>query len=277
MAKQLEEQSYKDFLVSGEEFHIRTQKKGILKTHPVPENLASYYKSENYISHTDRNESFQEKIYQEVKKYMLRQKASWIEKEIPKGKLLDYGCGTGDFVQCMCAREWESYGIEPDPDARNLAEKKSPNIFSSIQELGEEKFSVITLWHVLEHIPNYSEILSGLTGKLEKGGLLIIAVPNHNSHDATHYNNFWAAWDVPRHIWHFSRKGLIEEVTANFTVSYLKEKPLIFDSFYVSLLSEQHLQSKFAFFNAIKNGFYSNIKARASGEYSSLAYFFKKA
>lgn len=262
--------------MSGEEFHLDYHKKGILKTVPVPDNLGRYYKSENYISHTDKKESFQEKVYQGIKSFMLQKKAAWIEKEIPKGKLLDYGCGTGDFVRFMDSRNWKSFGIEPDVDARKLASEKSQNIFASIEELEEENFSVITLWHVLEHIPDYAEILNSLLEKLQEGGLLIIAVPNHNSFDAKHYKNFWAAWDVPRHLWHFSRRGLKDEVTSNFPVSYLKEKPLIFDSFYVSLLSEQHRQNKFAFISALKSGLISNIKAKASGEYSSLAYFFQK-
>ncbi|WP_227009112.1 class I SAM-dependent methyltransferase [Christiangramia fulva] len=267
---------YTDFLVSNEEFRLELWKNGILKTIPVPENLGEYYKSEDYISHTDRKVTVQEKIYQLIKRYMLNQKAAWIEKEVKKGKLLDYGCGTGDFVQHMNSRGWNSFGVEPDHDARQLAKGKSANIFSSVEEVRQEKFSVITLWHVLEHVPDYSKLLQELIQKLDKNGILVIAVPNHESFDAKYYQNFWAAWDVPRHLWHFSRRGVKEEIISQFPLKLVKEKPLIFDSFYVSLLSEKYKGNGTSFLNAIKIGLQSNLKAKTTGEYSSLAYFFQK-
>ncbi len=268
--------TYTDFLVTGEEFHLENYRKGIFKTIPVPENLSQYYKSENYISHTDRQETLQEKIYQRVKKYMLNKKASWIEKEITTTKHLDYGCGTGDFVHVMNSRGWNSFGIEPDPDAKKLAEGKSANIHSSLETLKEKDFSVITLWHVLEHIPDYQNKLQQLIEKLKPGGILVIAVPNYNSYDAEYYKESWAAWDVPRHLWHFSRKGLKTEIESNFPLGLMKEKPLIFDSFYVSLLSEQHQKKPLPFLRALKTGMHSNLRAGSTGEYSSLAYFFQK-
>lgn len=277
MSTKPEDFQYEDFLVSREKFNLEVYKDGILKTVPVPPDLSSYYKSEDYISHTDKNENFQDRVYQIVKRIMLSRKAAWIEKEIRKGNLLDYGCGTGTFVEFMESRGWHSFGIEPDDDARSIAHKRSENIYKSLEKLQNEKFSVITLWHVLEHIPDYLEILINLFQLLKPGGILVIAVPNPNSYDAKFYKNNWAAWDVPRHLWHFSREGLKRELENNFSIKLLKEKPLIFDSFYVSLLSEKHRGSSFSFLKAMKTGFLSNLSAIPSTQYSSIAYFFEKA
>lgn len=276
MSTKPEDFQYEDFLVSREKFKLERSQPGILKTVPIPSDLSSYYKSEDYISHTDKNGNLQERVYQFVKKLMLSRKAAWIEKEVQNGKLLDYGCGTGAFVQFMESRGWSSFGIEPDDGARSIAQKKSKNIYKYFAEVENEKYSVITLWHVLEHIPDYSHMLKNLIQILQPGGVLVIAVPNHKSYDAKFYKNNWAAWDVPRHLWHFSREGIIEELENNFPVKMLKEKPLIFDSFYVSLLSEKHKESSFPFLKAMKTGLMSNLSAISSREYSSIAYFFQK-
>lgn len=271
-----EDFQYQDYLVSGEKFELIKYKEGVLKTVPVPSDLSSYYKSEDYISHTDKQESLQDQVYQFVKSKMLSRKAEWIEKEIPNGRIFDYGCGTGSFVEYMASRGWSSYGIEPDDDARRIAQKKCKHVYKNLNEIHNQKFSVITLWHVLEHVPDYLEILQRLISFLEPEGILIIAVPNHASYDAHYYKNLWAAWDVPRHLWHFTSDGIKNEMEDNFTLRLLKEKPLIFDSYYVSLLSEKNNVSSLPLIKAVKTGLISNLKARSSGEYSSLAYFFQK-
>ena len=264
-----------DNLVTGKNFEIRAYKKGILKTFPVPENLGKYYESEHYISHTDSKRTFQDKVYQKVKSYMLSQKANWI-RNISKGtQILDYGCGTGDFLLKMQKLNWEVSGIEPNDAARNLAQKKCGNVQSSLHDLKNQKFDVITLWHVLEHIPDFEGKLDEFKKLLKPNGLLIIAVPNYKSYDAKYYKKFWAAWDVPRHLWHFSRKGILEIMKSkNFKCTL--EKGLQFDSFYVSMLSENNKASKPNLLNAFYRGLISNLKAKQTKEYSSIAYFFVK-
>ncbi|MFV9483502.1 class I SAM-dependent methyltransferase [Christiangramia sp. ASW11-125] len=266
----------KDHLVSQETFSILESEPGILRTSPVPENLPAYYESDRYISHTDSKENLQDKIYQYVKSKMLLKKAKWIEQETAGCKLLDYGAGTGDFLAYMQNRNWNAFGVEPNKDARSLASRKGITIEDNLNKLDARTFDVITLWHVLEHIPDYEEILKRLIAKLNKDGLLIIAVPNHRSYDAYYYQDYWAAWDVPRHLWHFSRSGIAQLLKENDLIEVC-EKPLIFDSFYVSLLSEENQKQKPSKINAIWRGLISNLKARSTREYSSIAYFYRKS
>ena len=264
-----------DHLVSGDKFEISRYEPGILKTIPVPENLEKYYDSEEYISHSDSSKNIQDRIYHSVKSYMLSKKAKWITREIKQGKILDYGAGTGEFLNKMKSYSWKIEGVEPNETARNLALSKGLNLKPDISSLKKKKFDVISLWHVLEHIPDYEKKIDEFYEMLNEDGILIIAVPNFNSYDCEYYKEEWAAWDVPRHLWHFSRNGLKEKLS-NKGFLMLKEKPLKFDSYYVSLLSEKSGSSWSNLLNAIYRGYLSNIRAKTTGEYSSIAYFFKK-
>lgn len=266
---------YKDHLVSGEEFHIRNHENGILKTDPVPPNLQKYYESEAYISHYDSSGNLREKIYQFVKSYMLSKKAGWIRKYKRQGSILDFGAGTGDFLNRMKSFYWNVYGVEPNRTARELAILKGLELKADFKELAERKYDVISLWHVLEHLPDFEKKIQLFKNTLKDDGLLIIAVPNFNSYDARYYSENWAAWDVPRHLWHFSRKGIIDKFNQNGFL-LLQEKPLKFDSYYVSLLSEKNKSEKSNLVNAVYRGWISNMKAKSSGEYSSIVYFFQK-
>lgn len=265
----------KDHLVSGETFEIKEVHDGILKTFPFPEDLNRYYESEDYISHNDSSKGLQEKIYQLVKSYMLSQKASWIQDHISQGSLLDFGAGTGEFLNQMKNRKWDVLGVEPNLNARTLGIKKNLDIKSELSEIENRVFDVVSLWHVLEHIPDFETKITEIQNLLTENGLLIIAVPNYNSYDANYYKEDWAAWDVPRHLWHFSREG-IKTTLENNGFHLLREKPLKFDSYYVSLLSESHRSKSTNIPNAFYRGFLSNLKAKTSGEYSSIAYFFQK-
>ena len=262
-----------DHLVSHEKFAIENYENGILRTSPVPENISEYYESENYISHTDSKRSLQDRVYQLVKSHMLSKKAKWIRRYFKHGRILDFGAGTGEFLSKMKSLYWNVEGVEPNSTARELAILKGLNLKENLQEIRNSKFEVITLWHVLEHLPDFENKIEEIRDLLDLNGLLIIAVPNYNSHDAKHYNSNWAAWDVPRHLWHFSRNGIKNKV-AESGFELLEEKPLKFDSYYVSLLSEKNKGGNLL--NAFYRGFLSNLKAKKSGEYSSIAYFFRK-
>ena len=272
-----------DHTVSRETFSLfRDSKRDLLVTLPQPpaDQLYKYYESEDYISHTDSRRNLIEYLYQQVKGFSLKRKLNLVNRgSIEKGRLLDIGCGTGDFLRICLEAGWTVTGIEPNESARALAKEKvvQSSIFPSLEELssaGEEKFEVITLWHVLEHLPDLYEQIRMIKSLLKPNGSLFIAVPNHNSHDAGHYKSFWAAYDVPRHLWHFSRTS-IKCIFSDFDMSVVEELPLHFDSFYVSLLSEKYKSGSQKFLSAFYRGLRSNLQARSTGEYSSIIYWLK--
>lgn len=267
-----------DFRVSGKEFILVPVEEGtILKTTPVPSEveLPSYYETEDYISHTDSKKSFLDRIYQWVKTMMLKRKLNWISEHQKRGSILDVGAGTGDFLLQARAEGWKAFGVEPSQRARERALSKGLPLKEEIDTDLQEKYDVITMWHVLEHVPDYHAEIEKLKKLLKPGGLLVIAVPNFLSYDALQYKAFWAGYDVPRHLWHFSRTGIKNAVSGQGFL-FEKERPLVFDSFYVSLLSEHNKSGNTRIFSAVSNGLFSNLRALRTGEYSSLAYFFRK-
>ncbi len=268
----------KDFLVSGESFALKYDSdKELLVTTPKPSDasLPSYYESEEYISHTDKKKGWFSFLYQTVKGYSLKKKVQLIsELNNGQGVLLDVGAGTGDFLKAAKDKNWKVSGVEVNEKAKALAEEKGIYLNNQITDLKDEKFDVITLWHVLEHIPNLEETCKKLESLLTINGTLLIAVPNYKSYDATHYKQFWAAYDVPRHLWHFSQGAMKKMFSSNLKL--VKTKPMIFDSFYVSLLSEKYKTKKKFSIKALWIGFKSNLKAKRTTEYSSLIYCFKK-
>ncbi len=267
----------KDYSVSGESFELTfDEDKQMLITTPQPESLNKYYESEDYISHTDASKSLVDKIYQVVKKYSLAKKLVLIE-SLSSGskKLLDVGAGTGDFLSIAKNNKWNVFGVEPNTRANQLASKKGLQLFANIEELGETNFDVITLWHVLEHLPNLESQIEKFKALLSDNGTLIIAVPNYKSYDAKKYGAYWAAYDVPRHLWHFSQSA-IKRLFSNVDMEVVKTKPMIFDSFYVSLLSEKYKTGKQNFLRGFISGLKSNLSAINTGEYSSLIYIIKK-
>ena len=271
----------KDHSVSGEVFDlIYNQEYGFLETIPQPslDKLPVYYKSDDYISHTDSQRNLFEKAYHVVKKFSLNQKLKLINSCVSKEKiLLDIGCGTGDFLQTAKQNDWNVFGIEPNEEARTLANKKTNQAVFNTEKLSEfksETFNIITLWHVLEHLPDLENQIKLFKKLLKPNGILIIAVPNHNSFDAKHYNQFWAAYDVPRHLWHFN-KASISKLFSKVSMDVIKTKPMYFDAFYVSLLSEKYKSGKMNFFKGFYIGLLSNLKAMSTKEASSVIYILK--
>jgi 2-polyprenyl-3-methyl-5-hydroxy-6-metoxy-1,4-benzoquinol methylase len=266
----------KDFAVSGEEFELMLDMElNMLRTYPEPENLDSYYNSETYISHTDSADNLIDKLYQYIKKYNLKRKVSLIHKYADTNKtLLDIGAGTGSFLESAKQNGWNVYGIEPGKKARELAEKKGLKLKESLDLLEKKRFQVITLWHVLEHLPDLEAQIKRITSLLEKDGTLIIAVPNFQSYDARYYKEYWAAYDVPRHLSHFSQLS-IKKLFSKNGMKLEKISPMIFDSFYVSLLSEKYKYGTRNFLRAFIIGLKSNIRAWKTKEYSSLLYILR--
>lgn len=268
----------KDFLVSGESFNlIYDRERELLKTIPQPklEELGKYYESQDYISHTDEKKGLLSGVYQIVKKWSLRKKTKLIfSQNSGIGSLLDVGAGTGDFLKVASESGWKVHGMEPNKKAASLALDKGIALKNSLEEFKGEQFDVVTLWHVLEHIPNLDETISLLTDLVKPGGTLIIAVPNYKSFDAAYYGEFWAAYDVPRHLWHFSKTAIEKLFSQNFKME--KVEPMIFDSFYVSLLSEKYKNGNSFSLKAFWIGLKSNLKAKTTKEYSSHIYCLKK-
>jgi len=271
----------KDASVSQEVFQlIYNEDLEMLETFPQPEisKLANYYKSDDYISHTDTKRNLLESVYHWVRRIALKRKIKLINSFQTEAKeLLDIGCGTGDFLKAAIESNWNVTGIEPNGNARDIANQKTNhNVFdvAHLETLESQSFDVITLWHVLEHLPKLEMHLQLLQSLLKPKGTLLIAVPNFKSYDANYYKAFWAAYDVPRHLWHFS-KTAIQKLFEKRQMYLDQTLPMPFDAYYVSLLSEKY---KSGFMNPIKAfwiGWRSNLKARRTKQYSSHIYILK--
>lgn len=270
----------KDFTVSKLDFKIaQCETCGFNFTNPRPRNedLGFYYKSNEYISHTDSKSSLFDKVYQLIKKYALVKKLQILMhySGLKKGRVLDYGCGTGSLVEFYLKNGWDANGFEPDESARALASTKSPGkIFSSLDSI-QNTYDAITMWHVLEHVDDLNKCIEFLLSKLDSKGVLIIALPNRMSYDARFYDKFWAAYDVPRHLYHFSPKD-VEALALKNNLKVYATLPMIFDSFYVSLLSEKY-KGRSNPFRAFFIGLLSNLKANGNGKtFSSQIYILKR-
>lgn len=271
----------KDFFLSKEDFSIsKCVKCGFHFTNPRPsqENLGPYYESEEYISHSNSNQGLFGFLYQKVRKYTLGKKYELVNSYKNGDKILDIGCATGQLLKEFKCRGWEAIGVEPDADARAFAEKKyNLKVFSEeqINQLEDQSFDVISMWHVLEHVSNLDQRMQDLKRLIKANGVLFIALPNIESWDAKHYGKYWAGLDVPRHLYHFNKsnvKLLFEK--HDFIVH--KILPMKFDSYYVSLLSEKYKENPLYYPAAFFKGFYSNLKAKKTEpNHSSLIYVIK--
>lgn len=274
--------SCKDYTISRETFNIVQCKSCQFKfTNPIPtpEKLGDYYKSESYISHSDTKKGLIAKLYHLVRTYTLKQKLKYVSKCVSRGTILDYGCGTGMFLEVCKQSGWNTIGVEPSKETGKILQKKNLKVYNSINELkGKnqiQKFDAITLWHVLEHVVDLKDTLSYFKEALTENGVLLIAVPNHKSYDAEYYREFWAAFDIPRHLYHFEQET-VKFLLGQFNFKLIDVIPMKFDSYYVSMLSEKYRHGKNNLIGAIYRGLISNLKARSKKEYSSLIYVFKK-
>lgn len=276
--------SAKDHTVSFEEFEIWQCNNCTLRfTQHIPgsSEIIKYYRSENYISHSDTRKGLVNSLYHSVRRRTLLSKKNLIEEHtnLSSGKILDVGAGTGAFLQTMKEAKWNVTGLEPDELARENA-KKLYNLDLQASEqlfaLSAETFDAITLWHVLEHVHELHDYISQLKKLLKPNGYLFIAVPNYTSYDAKFYQRFWAAYDVPRHLYHFSPTA-ITQLLLHHGLQLKNIKPMWYDSFYVSMLSEKYKRGKDNFLAACWIGFVSNCKALFDKERcSSLIYIVKR-
>ncbi len=270
-----------DYFLSHEIFTIQKCKScEFVFTNPRPSeiNLGKYYQSEKYISHSSSSKSITDKIYYAIRNYTIKKKFKLIHKYYKAGKILDIGCGTGEFLNFFKAHGWETMGIEPNKTARNSAIEKyglTVQPEKEIDELVKSEFEIITMWHVLEHVPDLNLRIQQLKHLIKEKGILIIAVPNIESKDANIYGKYWAALDVPRHLYHFN-KSAVQNLFNKEGFEIIETRPMKFDAFYISLISEKYKTGKSNYFKAILNGVKSNFHgAFHNNNYSSIIYVLK--
>lgn len=248
---------------------------------PGPESIGRYYKAESYISHTNSSKGLINRLYKVVRGFTLAGKRKWVEGFTRKreGRVLDIGAGTGYFLAEMKSHSWETFGLEPDTDAREVCRQTHGITLQEMTAIGQlpaHSFDAITLWHVLEHVHDLEVYVKHFSTLLKPQGVLFIAVPNHTSYDALRYAKDWAAYDVPRHLHHFSPTSM-KTLFAGKGFSWLGMKPMYFDAFYVSLLSSQYRSGKTQWLSAFFTGLRSNLNALFNREKcSSLVYVWKK-
>ena len=280
----LNHQLVKDHAVSKKEFTLcRCVDCTLLFTNPRPteEEIGPYYDFKEYYSHEDQVRSFTQWLYQKIRKSSIQRKVGLIDSLVKSGALLDYGCGTGEFLQEAKRQHWNVRGIEPSDKARTQAIGKLPTeVLGTLDELPElETYDVITLFHVLEHIHSLRKAVNKLVGRLKSNSSVVIAVPNPESADSSHYGSDWAGYDVPRHLYHFSQKSMTA-FQEQFGLELVRIEPLAYDSYYVSLLSEGYKNPKAGlltrYMKAFTQGYQSNQRAGKPGNYSSNIFIFKK-
>lgn len=257
-----------DHTVSHEQFAIWQCSKCLLRfTQDVPDagSIGTYYKSENYISHSNTSKGLVNRLYHTVRRQTLADKYRLIASSTQKrqGKLLDIGAGTGAFVGHMQQKGWEVIGLEPDESAREVARTDNRVQLldtDQLYSLPADGYDAITLWHVMEHVHALHEYVEQLKTLVRRGGKIFIAVPNYTSYDATVYREAWAAYDVPRHLYHFSPDAM-ETLLEEHGLLLQFSQPMWYDAIYISMLSEKYRKGGGNVIRGIFNGFYSNAKA----------------
>lgn len=270
-----------DHTTTGELFHVKHCEDctlGITSPRPPEAEAARYYQSEAYISHSGKSKGLFDSIYLLIRSLTVRWKYRLIQPYLGSQGLLDVGCGTGSFLQIVHQNGHPVQGVEPSEIARESIPKTIP-VTSSLDQLQGKTFDVITLWHVIEHIYQLEGTLQKLKSLMAPGAALFLAVPNHESADAKKYRQAWAAYDVPRHIWHFNRKSMatfLQREGLRITAVI----PMKLDAYYVSLLSERYRRSGSPGIKGLTQAIYSalrsNRSAKRDGNYSSLIFVVQK-
>ena len=274
----------KDHFATGEVFDIvRCKECGFVFTQDIPseECIANYYDSPTYVSHSDTKKGLVNSLFHIVRKIMLRRKATLIKRLtlLQNGKILDYGAGVGAFANTMRNRGWDVTAIEKSEAARKVAKEKYGIELLPEEALGSVEsgsVDVITLWHVMEHLQQVDAFWDEMHRILDETGIAVIAVPNCSSYDADNYQEHWAAYDVPRHLWHFT-PSTIMRLGEKHGFILERQYPMPFDGFYISMLSEGYKGSRLKALRGVWNGFLGLCttmeKCSAS---SSIIYVFRK-
>ena len=239
--------------------------------------ISLYYNSSNYDSFKNTSKGGLDIIYFLIQKIMFRYKLFLIRIYLKGNRILDYGAGSGKFAAYLSKKNFNTSVLEPYNKEIKNQSLLNINVYEKIADIPKSDcYDGITLWHVLEHLPNPEQILSKIHNILEKKGVLMIALPNINSLDARYYKSYWAALDVPRHIWHYTIQGITSLVESKgFKLE--KKYPLFFDVFYISYISETHKNSRFAMIRGFFFALLSNFSALFNKEFSSMIFIFKKS
>ena len=270
----------KDEFLTKKDFHIcECLNCGLLYTMPRPskEKIGAYYKSDEYYSHQENKKGFVPRLYEAIKKINLKHKFRLASRDLPVGKLLDIGCGVGDFLHVAENKGWQCTGVEPSEEAREIARQriKGDLLYSEdLEQLPDQSFDLITMWHVLEHVDDLKWQVAQLQRLIKPNGRIVIAVPNYRSYDGRFYNAYWAAYDVPRHLNHFN-KTVLTKLFKTSGLSLVSMDKLVWDAYYISFMSEQYKHHFMPLVRGVFRGLVSNAKARRSGEWSSLVYVFR--
>ena len=263
-----------DYFLTKEKFQIvNTPQPGLLQTNPKPfqENINLYYASKNYISHNTKGRGVFRFFYRFFRSLNYAYKLSFLKGVNQNESVLDFGSGNGYFLNNLLKKGYSAFGVEP------IKQSKDQNIYPSIfdKNLKNKTFKYITAWHSIEHVYDLKPTIKAIYDLLDENGTLIVALPNHSSYDAKYYKQYWAGFDVPRHLWHFDKKATIETFS-KLGFSFVSSHPLLLDTYYVSLLSENYKKSKFKNLRAFIVGAFSNLKAIFTKQYSSNIFVFKK-
>lgn len=272
----------KDYFLSQESFQIvRCKTCGFVFTNPIPQSdqLAAYYDSPDYLSHTASKASFLSSVYKIFRSINIRRKFQLVRTYTQQGNMLDIGCGTGELLAFFLKKDWTVLGIEPNPSARKFAQQQyglEVHDESSIPTLADQHFDVVSMWHVLEHVTDLNERMKQVKRLLHPEGHLLIAVPNIESPDARHYKEYWAGLDVPRHLYHFSRKSM-KTLLEKHGFQLLHMHPMKMDAYYVSMLSERYRGKHIPYVAALIRGYKANLLARKENNYSSMIFVAKRS
>ena len=273
-----------DFTVSRESYILmRCPECGMVYTSNPPKecDTSKYDKLDLKLKLGDSPAGLIHKLYYYIRLRMLSRKAHIVESQSYRtgGSLLNYGAKTGYFSHKMERRGWKVTSIEKYHEERLFSLEMFHHRMFDVPEMDRlhpETFDVITLWHVFEHCYDPNGLLDKFYKLLRPTGILIMACPNIRSTDAMHYGPYWAAYDVPRHLWHFNTTSLSELAHKHgFTLMHRERMP--FDCFYISILSEKHKRHKMAFLRGILYGFHCWLVSLAHPDSSSsMVYVFRK-
>ena len=271
------EKKIKDHFLTKESFSLIKYDKGVLRTMPdlSEKALSKYYESEQYASH-NRVRGFLGSLYVFFSRMMLKFKFGTIKRYLKKeGLVVDFGCGNGDFVSYVSAQNKKVIGIENNKRAVEVCEKKQIKILSSVSSV-QSKINVITFWHSFEHLSNPEKVIKAVKKHTDDDSVIVVALPNYKSFDASYYDRFWAAYDVPRHRFHYSKFG-IKQTMKKFGFQCVKTKPMFLDAFYISMISEKYKSNKLFFIKGFVVGIISNLLGFFNSNYSSSLFVFKKS
>ena len=271
------EKKIKDHFLTKESFSLIKYDKGVLRTMPdlSEKALSKYYESEQYASY-NRVRGFLGSLYVFFSRMMLKFKFGTIKRYLKKeGLVVDFGCGNGDFVSYVSAQNKKVIGIENNKRAVEVCEKKQIKVLSSVSSV-QSKINVITFWHSFEHLSNPEKVIKAVKKHTDDDSVIVVALPNYKSFDASYYDKFWAAYDVPRHRFHYSKFG-IKQTMKKFGFQCVKTKPMFLDAFYISMISEKYKSNKLFFIKGFVVGIISNLLGFFNSNYSSSLFVFKKS